>query len=114
MKAGLDEPVLLYNRTKRGAIEHCASIGHARVASTLEELVDKSEIIWSCVQDERAVLDIFKEMLKHDVGSKVFVESSTIPAELTDRIARQAADVNAQFVAMPGTRVWIPFWQSIR
>lgn len=79
----------------------------------MEELVKDSDIIWSCVQDEKAVLDIFEEMLKHDVSSKVFVESSTIPAELTNHVARQVAGVDAEFVAMPGTRVWISFWPFI-
>lgn len=102
LKAGLEEPLLLYSRTRSRAEEHCLIIGHSVVAASLHELVDRSDIIWSCVQDDQAVIETLNECLMRDVTGKLFLDSSTIPPDVTNRIAKQVVEKNAEFVAMPG------------
>ncbi|TVY30374.1 putative oxidoreductase [Lachnellula hyalina] len=97
----LDEPLIIYNRTKARAEEHSASIGHSTVAETIEEAVSGSDIIWSCLQDDEAVELSFKLILQADVTGKLFVDSSSITPEVTNRIAEQVLKAGGEFVAMP-------------
>lgn len=103
----LDKPLTIYNRTKSHAVEHSALIGQSNVADTIEEAVQGSDIVWSCLQDEEAVESTFQEILKTNISGKLFVESSSITPDATNLIARQVLDAGGQFLAMPGTYSWI-------
>ncbi|TVY36626.1 putative oxidoreductase-like protein [Lachnellula occidentalis] len=85
----LDEPLIIYNRTRSRAEEHSASIGHSTVAATIEDAVSCSDIIWSCLQDDEAVEFSFAQILRVDVTGKLFVDSSSVTPEVTDRIAQR-------------------------
>jgi 3-hydroxyisobutyrate dehydrogenase-like beta-hydroxyacid dehydrogenase len=102
VKGNLEKPLILHNRTKLRAVEHSLEIGYSTVANTLEEAVSKSDIIWSCLQDQDAVESTFDEILKDDVKGKLFLESSTVLPELIDQLAKRVMDAGAEFVAMPG------------
>lgn len=101
-KGNIENPLILYNRTKSRAESHSASIGHSTVADTLEEVVSKSDVIWSCLENQDAVLQVFDQILTHDIHGKIFLESSTIVPEVTDQLAKRVLDAGAEFVAMPG------------
>ena len=101
-KADLEKPLILWNRTRKRAEEHSASIGHSTVAATVEEAVTKADIIWSCLQDQEAVTETFEEILEMDIRGKLFLESSTVLPDVTNRIAKQVEEAGAEFVAMPG------------
>ena len=101
-KADLEKPLILWNRTRKRAEEHSASIGHSTVAATVKEAVTKADIIWSCLQDQEAVTEIFEEILEMDIRGKLFLESSTVLPDVTNRIAKQVEEAGAEFVAMPG------------
>ena len=101
-KANLENPLILWNRTQQRAQEHSSNIGHSLVAATVEEAVTKADIIWSCLQDQEAVTEIFEEILKMDIRGKLFIESSTVVPNVTNRIAKEVEKAGAEFVAMPG------------
>lgn len=98
----LDSPLLLYNRTRSTTEQHCASIGYSRVAATLEDAVAGSDIIWSCLLDDQAVGESFDRIIALDVKGKLFIDSSSITPEQTNRIAKQLLEAGAEFVSMPG------------
>ena len=102
LHGNLDKPLIIYNRTKINATKHSASIGHSRVADTIEEAVSGSDIIWSCLQDDEVVESTFKEILKTYIKGKLFIESSSMTPETTNSIAKQVLDAGGEFVAMPG------------
>ena len=99
---------MLYNRTRLRAEEHSLRIGHSTtVASSLKEVVACADIIWSCVQDVEAVEQTFDEMLsstQQNLSGKLFVESSSIPPDVTNDIAERILEAGGEFVAMPGTK----------
>jgi 3-hydroxyisobutyrate dehydrogenase-like beta-hydroxyacid dehydrogenase len=92
----------LWNRTFARAIEQRDQIGSSTVASSLEQAIFDSEIIWSCFSNQEAVLEIFENILKTDVRGKLFLECSTITPDATNELARKVIDAGAEFVAMPG------------
>ncbi|MCJ1313934.1 hypothetical protein MMC25_007614 [Agyrium rufum] len=101
-KAGLDKPLSIWNRTQARADEHEQNLGSAvRVCSSVKEAVEAAEIVWSCLQDQEAVLETFDEILADDVRGKLFLDSSTILPEVTEEIAERVLQAGAEFVAMP-------------
>ena len=102
-KADLRSPLYLYNRTRQRADDHSSKIGHSVVATDLEELISNCDIIWTCLEDERAVSEIFALILKCDIGGKLFIECSTILPDATSQLAQQIQDGGANMVAMPGS-----------
>lgn len=102
VKGNLDKPLILYNRTRARAEEHSSVIGHATVANSLEEVVEKAQIIWSCLENQEAVLKTYDEFLTSDVKGTLFLECSTIRPEVTDQIAKRVLNAGGEFVAMPG------------
>ena len=101
-KAQLRCPLVLYNRTRQRAEEHCSKIGHSVVARDLTELVSTCDVIWTCLEDEKAVFEIFADILKVDLGGKLFVECSTILPNATSQLVQQIQDGGGDLVAMPG------------
>ena len=102
-KADLEKPLILWNRTEKRAKEHSSRIGHSTVATTVKEAVTEADIIWSCLQDQEAVTETFEEILKMDIRGKLFLESSTVLPDVTNRIAKEVENAGAEFVAMPGS-----------
>ncbi|KAL2043847.1 hypothetical protein N7G274_003367 [Stereocaulon virgatum] len=100
-KAELEKPLILWNRTQKRAEEHSSSIGHSTVVATVKEAVTKADIIWSCLQDQEAVTETFEEIFRMDIRGKLFLESSTVLPDVTNRIAKQIEEAGAEFVAMP-------------
>ena len=101
-KANLEKPLILWNRTQQRAQEHSSKLGHLLVATTVKEAVFRADIIWSCLQDQEAVTEIFEEILEMDIRGKLFLESSTVVPNVTNRIAKEVEEAGAEFVAMPG------------
>lgn len=105
-KGNLTSPLILYNRTAERAKEHSSLIGNSLVVASLEEAVSRADMIWSCVQDQDAVEHIFAKVLAiRDLTGKLFVESSTVLPDVTNRIAKQVARAGGDFVAMPGVSI---------
>ena len=94
--------MVLYNRTRQRAEEHSIKIGHSVVARDLTELVTTCDVIWTCLEDDKAVFEVFADILKLDLGGKLFVECSTILPKATTQLAQQLQDSGGNLVAMPG------------
>ena len=104
-KGNLSTPLILYNRTLQRAVEHGSRIQPSTVATSLEDVMSKADIIWSCVQDQIAVEQTFTQIFStgRSLQGKLFIESSTILPEATTRIVNDIVGAGGEFVAMPGS-----------
>jgi 3-hydroxyisobutyrate dehydrogenase-like beta-hydroxyacid dehydrogenase len=94
--------MLLWNRTSQVAIDHCKDTDLAKAVETITDAISPSDIIWSCLADEEAVLSVYGEICKGDITGKLFVECSTITASGSETVAQRLKDEGAEFVTMPG------------
>ena len=108
-KAELEKPLILWNRTRQRAEDHGRKLAHCIIAETVTDAVTQADIIWCCLQDQEAVTETFADILKLDLRGKLFVESSTVLPDTTNRIAKQVGEAGAEFVAMPGASYLIIF-----
>ena len=75
----------------------------AEAAATLKAVVAEADIIWSCLRDKEAVLDVYGHLLSLDgLEGKLLVDSSTIPGRDVNELAERLGRAGADFVAMPG------------
>ncbi|KAI2619980.1 6-phosphogluconate dehydrogenase 2 [Hypoxylon sp. NC1633] len=102
-KGNLDEPVILYNRTRARSEDLAAKLpaGKTEIVDSLEEGIEKADIIFTIVANDAVVTSIFDTLLKGDVTGKLFVESSTISPETAERVAKRVTDKGAEFIASP-------------
>jgi hypothetical protein len=109
-KGNLDKPVTLWNRTYKVAKDWAAQIGSgADAEEIIEEAVKDADIVWSCLASQDAVFACFDKILKTDVKGKLFVESSTVTPEATNKLAERVRDAGAEFISMPGTEAFLLF-----
>lgn len=102
LKGNLEKPIFLWNRTKDRAAEHSLRIGHSVVVETAEEAVSNSDIIWTCLATQEAVISLFEIIMKKDITGKLFLECSTMTPESTNALAEKVLNAGGEFVAMPG------------
>ncbi|KAF5687185.1 6-phosphogluconate dehydrogenase [Fusarium denticulatum] len=103
-KGSLGKPLLIYNRTQKRCDEFATQVGsaNAKTCTSLQEGVSSSDIIFSCLSSDSAVVEIYESMAKEgDVRGKLFVECSTISPKLVDKIAKLMIDHGAEFVSSP-------------
>lgn len=102
-KGDLSQPLIIYNRTKSRSDDLSSKLGtgKTKIASTIEEAVKPSDIIFTCVGDDKAVQDTIDTALEQDVKGKLFVDCSTIHPDTTNKIAKQITGKGAHFVACP-------------
>ena len=100
-KGNLTKPLIIYNRTTSRAESLSTKIGHSTVASSIPDLVSKSDIIFYCLGDDPAVLSTVDTILEDDVKGKLLVDCSTIHPETTKKEADLITSAGAEFVAMP-------------
>lgn len=103
-KGDLEKPLIVFNRTNQRAIDLSAKFPSEKlaVASSINDAVFKSEIIFICLADDAAVRDTIGSALKENVEGKVFVDCSTIHPNTTDELAGMIEGRGAHFVACPG------------
>ncbi|KIW95600.1 uncharacterized protein Z519_04185 [Cladophialophora bantiana CBS 173.52] len=100
-KGNLSHPLIIFNRTVQRAHDLAANIGHATVASSVQEAASKADIIFYCLGDDPAVLSTLEEVLKTDVKGKVIVDCSTVHPDTTAKEAKMVEEKGASFVACP-------------
>jgi 3-hydroxyisobutyrate dehydrogenase-like beta-hydroxyacid dehydrogenase len=102
-KGGLDKPLIIFNRTHKRAVDLCEKLasGKSIVASTIEEAVSKSDIIFTCVGDDAAVQETIDSALKSNVKGKLFVDCSTVHPDTTNALSKKITASGAEFVACP-------------
>jgi 3-hydroxyisobutyrate dehydrogenase-like beta-hydroxyacid dehydrogenase len=103
LKGGLDSPLVLFNRNKEVALTFQENLPHnsSIVASTIAETVLNSSIIFVCVSDDAAVLEIITTALLGSVRGKLFVDCSTIHPDTTTTLTKLITQAGAEFVACP-------------
>ncbi|KAI1357496.1 6-phosphogluconate dehydrogenase [Xylaria arbuscula] len=94
-------PALLYtNRTlSRGLpLEALGAIS----TSTVSELAQKSDIIFSCVSNDAVLQTTADEICASgDIKGKVYVDCSTVHPDTSLAVSKKIADAGAEFVAAP-------------
>ncbi|KAL1879352.1 hypothetical protein VTK73DRAFT_7083 [Phialemonium thermophilum] len=102
-KAGLDKPLLLYNRTKQRSIELNQKLGYGEteVVDSIDEGVSRADIIFIALSDDATVEAAVAQAVKSDVKGKLFVDCSTIHPETTEKVAKTVLAAGAEFVAAP-------------
>ena len=102
-KGNLSKPLILYNRTQKRADDLAATLNDgAKVASTIAEAVQPSDVVFICVGDDAAVQAIVDEATQSgSVSGKLFVDCSTILPDTSNALEEQIVKAGAHFVAMP-------------
>ncbi|KAK4231414.1 putative oxidoreductase YfjR [Podospora fimiseda] len=103
-KGNLDQPLLIYNRTKQRSVELSESLpaGKSEVVDTIAEGSAKADIIFIILSKDDVVEAAAKEILDQgDVTGKLIVDSSTIHPDTTTRLAKVFVDRGAEFLAAP-------------
>jgi 3-hydroxyisobutyrate dehydrogenase-like beta-hydroxyacid dehydrogenase len=105
-KGELTDPLILFNRTTSRAETLADQLGRSKttVASTIQELVSASDIIFTCVGDDNSIRETIQTALEVDVSGKVFVDCSTVHPETTNALAADISSKNAEFAACPGRK----------
>lgn len=106
-KGNLENPLIIFNRTTQRATDLSATFpsGKSRVASTINEAVSRSDLIFTCLSDDAAVRDTITSALKEDVKGKLFVDCSTVHPDTTNELAGMIEVQGAHFVACPGEKL---------
>lgn len=102
-KGNLDQPLILYNRTKQTAVELSNKLpeGRSQVVDSVQEGVSKADIVFTCLSNDAAVEGVVTEALKGSVKGKLIVDCSTIHPDTTDKLAKLVVDAGGEFVAAP-------------
>jgi 3-hydroxyisobutyrate dehydrogenase-like beta-hydroxyacid dehydrogenase len=103
-KGSLSKPLIIYNRTSQRATDLSNKLpkGRSTVAETIEDAVSKSDIIFTCVGDDKAMEATIDTAKTVDIKGKLFVDCSTIHPDTTDKLAKIIEGAGAEFVACPG------------
>ncbi|KAJ6154082.1 hypothetical protein N7485_012451 [Penicillium canescens] len=98
-------PLILYNRTQSRATAHAQKLGDkATVAATLNEAVNKADLIFTCVGDDAALDSIVTTILEDktlDLSNKTFIDCSTVHPDTSRKTESAYNARGAGFVACP-------------
>lgn len=102
-KADLDQPLILFNRTKQTAVELSTRLqdGKTEVADSVQDGVSKADIIFTCLANDAAVEAVVAEALKVPLKGKLIVDCSTIHPDTTEKLAKLVVEAGGEFVAAP-------------
>ncbi|KAF7730556.1 DNA polymerase zeta [Apophysomyces ossiformis] len=93
-------PLLVYNRTKAKAIDVQKS--HKVIVAESVEACARSDIIFSCLFDDKAVEETIDKLLRANLRpGTIFVDQSTISPTTATRICEKTAAANVHYVASP-------------
>ncbi|KAL9637922.1 MAG: hypothetical protein Q9164_001895 [Protoblastenia rupestris] len=102
-KGNLSQPLLVYNRTKQRAQDLCRALspGQSEVVDSIQDGVARSEIIFTCVGDDKAITETIETAIQGNVKDKLFVDCSTVHPDCTAKLAETLNGKGAGFVACP-------------
>lgn len=102
-KGNLGKPLIVANRTAKRADDLSKTLpsGKSIAASSIDEMVSKADIIFTCVGDDAAINETIDQALKGDVKGKLFVDCSTVHPQTTEGLAKKITEAGAEFVACP-------------
>lgn len=97
-KAGF--PLKVYNRTV--AKTEVFKNSNTKIASSVKDLAENSDIIFTMISDNKAVQSVYDEILSlENIAGKIFVDMSTISQKLSEAISEQLAAKGASFLDAP-------------
>lgn len=104
LKANLDNPMLLYNRStwRANGLKEELPQAQSMVAASVMEALGPSDIIFFSLGDDAAVESTFTAVLEGDVTGKLLVDCSTTSAATTAKIAGLISKAGDDFFACPG------------
>ncbi|KAL1917018.1 uncharacterized protein VTP21DRAFT_5216 [Calcarisporiella thermophila] len=93
--------LLVFNRTPSRA-DRVLKMG-AKLSSSVEQLLDTCQLIFTSLADDTAVLEIFEQLLEQcdKAAGKVFVDLSTIAPETATKIESEVKKCGAHFLSCP-------------
>ena len=104
-KGKLTSPLIVHNRTTAKAESFRSSLpdqaSNLKIAKTLPEAVEFSNIVFTCLGDDIAVQQTMEAILSMDVTGKLIVDCSTVHPSTTDKLAKSITAHGASFVACP-------------
>ena len=102
-KGDLSQSLIIYNRTTKRAEDLSAKLGSGKtkVVSTVGEAIAPSDIIFTCLGDDKAISDLIATAIKSDVKGKLFVDCSTVHPNTTNALSKTITGKGAHFVACP-------------
>ncbi len=95
-KAGF--PLIVYNRNSSKTEDFKIK---SKVASTVKELVKESDIIFTMLTNDKAVKDVYMQILELNIADKLFIDMSTISPEESTKIADAVKIKEASFLDAP-------------
>ncbi|KAJ5444626.1 uncharacterized protein N7458_008498 [Penicillium daleae] len=102
---GPQSSLILYNRTTSRATAHAEKLGgNVKVATSLAEAVQASDLIFTCVGDDPAIDAITTTILSDketDLSTKTFIDCSTVHPDTSRRTEAAYEARGASFVACP-------------
>ena len=103
-KGNLDKPLIIFNRTNKKAKDLSSKLGagKSKVAESIEDAVEQSDVIFTCVGDDKAINETIDTALKSDVKGKLFVDCSTVHPDTTNALGKKIEAKGASFAACPG------------
>jgi len=102
-KGNLDQPILLFNRTKQRATDLSSNLatGKTEVVDSIAEGVSKADVIFVILSQDDVVEAAVDEILQNDVTGKLIVECSTIHPDTTERLAKSVEAKGAEYLTAP-------------
>lgn len=95
-KAGF--PLTVYNRTVEKTEDFKAK---SKVAETIKELVENSDIIFTMLTNDEAFKAVYEDILKQNIIGKLFVDMSTVSPEISTEIGNAVKIKEAAFIDAP-------------
>lgn len=93
-------PLLAFNRTLARA-EDLKKTHPIQVATSLEQVAKTSDIIFSCLLNDAAVVETVNALKPHLKSGATLVESSTISPALAQDLASQLKQIGVTYLACP-------------
>ncbi|MCX8524903.1 NAD(P)-dependent oxidoreductase [Chryseobacterium formosus] len=91
-------PLTVYNRTIEKAEDFKAK---SKVAESLKDLVENSDIIFTMLTNDKALKAVFEDILKQNITGKLFVDMSTVSPEISTEIGNAVKIKEASFIDAP-------------
>lgn len=95
-KAGV--PLYVYNRSADKADDFKAN---STVCGSIEEIVEKADIIFTMLTDDNAVKAVYEKVLKENISGKLFIDMSTISPKESNSISKSIISKDAAFIDAP-------------
>ncbi|KAK0641626.1 NAD binding domain of 6-phosphogluconate dehydrogenase-domain-containing protein [Cercophora newfieldiana] len=102
-KGNLDQPILLFNRTKQRAVDlsNQLAAGTTEVVESIGDGVSKADVIFVILSQDDVVEAAVNEILQNDVAGKLIIECSTIHPDTTEKLAKLVEGKGAEYLTAP-------------